>query len=174
MKPNFLEQRLEQELKPKLNSSVFAFALSILLSIILMGCEKKSSDENKANIAIPATQPVEGDLVLTAKVLDISGTFPANDLYNYSYVMKYKVLQIIKGQYPDSTILIGHYNPKIPREEIKDEQDSKVGGNVKTFQVGDIHYLVLAPMEGTWNGAIEDDYFKEKRARYWALWADKL
>jgi hypothetical protein len=89
-------------------------------------------------------------------------------------VMKYKVLQVLKGKYFDSIILIGHYNPKIPREEIKDDQDVKVGGNIKSFQVGDIHYLVLAPMEGTWNGAIEDDYFNDKHKRYWALWGDKL
>jgi hypothetical protein len=94
-------------------------------------------------------------------------------LYNYAYVMRYKVLQVLQGTYADSVILVGHYNPRIAREEIKDEQDAKVGGNVKSFQAGDVHYLVLDPLDGTWTGAVEDDYFKEKRPRYWALWADK-
>ena len=125
-------------------------------------------------MAIPATPPVEGSLVVTAKLIDISGSFPANDLYNYAYVMRYQLIKVVIGTFPDAEILVGHYNPRMPREEIKDEQDAKVGGNVKSFEVGAIHYLVLAPMDETWTGAIEDDYFKDKHARYWALWADKL
>jgi hypothetical protein len=160
-----------------------------LLCLVLpwVSCNKKNADNSatkapatstatseNSQLAVPATQPVEGELVMTAELAEISGPFPANDLYNYSYVMKYKVIKIIKGAYADADILVGHYNPRIARAEIKDDQDSKVGGNVKSFQVGDIHYLVLSPMDAVWTGAVEDDYFKEKRARYWAFWADKL
>lgn len=154
------------------------FSLAILaLSLPFFACEKKSAEEVKtqeASPALPDSQPVPGDLVITAKLMEIPGTFPANDLYNYAYIMKYQIVKVIKGTYSDTDILVGHYNPRIARSEIKDDQDSQVGGNVKSFQVGDIHYLVLSPMEGTWNGASEDDFFKDKRARYWASWADKL
>lgn len=127
----------------------------------------------QASASVPAKPPVDGELVLTAKLAEIAGPFPANELYNYAYVMKYQVLKVIQGTYGDTDILVGHYNPRLPREEIKDEQDAKVGGNVKSFAVGDVHYLVLSPLDGIYTGAVEDDYFKEKRPRYWALWADK-
>jgi hypothetical protein len=126
-----------------------------------------------AGLSTPAKPPVEGELVMTAKLMEIPGSFPANELYNYAYVMKYQVLQVIQGTYADAEILVAHYNPRMSREEIKDEQDAKVGGGVKSFEVGDTHYLVLSQLDGVFTGAVEDDYFKENRPRYWALWADK-
>ncbi|HKP96039.1 MAG TPA: hypothetical protein VJ385_09810 [Fibrobacteria bacterium] len=159
-------------------------ALLLSLLIPLTACKEKegrvpgsSGSASTAGSGAPAssarTPPVEGDLVMTARLEEIPGAFPANDLYNYAYVMKYKVLKVTKGTYADPDILIGHYNPRISREEIKDEQDGKVGGDVKSFQVGDVHYLVLSPLDGLWTGSVEDDYFKDKRPRYWALWTDK-
>lgn len=158
-----------------------AFFLSIALLIPLAACNKKAQEKTDPSASgspasgssIPAKPPVEGELVITAKLADIPGSFPANDLYNYAYVMKYQVLKVVQGSYPDTEILVGHYNPRMARDEVKDEQDPKVGGNVKSFQVGDVHYLVLSPLDGVWTGAAEDDYFKEKRPRYWALWTDK-
>jgi len=123
---------------------------------------------------IPAKPPVDGELVIAATLKEISGPFPANDIYNYAYVMKYSVDRVVQGSYGDPDILVGHYNPRLAREEVKDDQDPKVGGNVKSFQVGDRHYLVLASMDKTWTGAVEDDYYQDKRDRYWAMWADKL
>ncbi|MDB5051045.1 MAG: hypothetical protein JWO30_4116 [Fibrobacteres bacterium] len=155
-------------------------ALLLALLIPFAACKEKApansgaaSPEANAPAAMPAKPPVEGELVMTARLEEISGSFPANDLYNYAYVMKYKVLQVSKGTYTDPDILVGHYNPRIAREDIKDEQDAKVGGNVKSFAVGDVHYLVLSPLDGLWTGSVEDDYFKDKRPRWWALWADK-
>jgi hypothetical protein len=155
-------------------------ALILALLLPFTACKEKapgtsgsSAETPAAGLSTPAKPPVEGELVMTAKLMDISGAFPANELYNYAYVMKYQVLQVTQGTYADAEILVAHYNPKMSREEIKDEQDAKVGGNVKSFQVGDIHYLVLSQLDGVFTGAVEDDYFKEKRPRYWALWADK-
>jgi hypothetical protein len=156
-------------------------ALLLSLLIPLTACKEKApgssgssaSETPAAGLSVPAKPPVEGELVVTARLVEIPGSFPANELYNYAYVMKYQVLKVIQGTYADSVILVGHYNPRLSREEIKDEQDSKVGGNVKSFQVGDTHYLVLSQLDGVFTGAVEDDYFKEKRPRYWALWTDK-
>jgi hypothetical protein len=125
-----------------------------------------------AALSMPATPPVEGELVMTARLMEIPGSFPANELYNYAYVMKYQVLGVSRGSYGDAEILVAHYNPRMAREEIKDEQGAKVGGGVKSFQEGDIHYLVLSRLDGLFNGAVEDDFYKEKRPRYWASWAD--
>ena len=158
-----------------------ALLFSILpLLLPLSACREKAPGDSGAPAGAPAVAatapakpPVEGELVMTAQLMEIPGSFPANDLYNYAYIMKYKVLQVTKGAYTDPDILIGHYNPRFAREDIKDEQAAKVGGNVKSFQVGDVHYLVLSALDGVWTGSVEDDYFKDKRPRYWALWADK-
>ncbi|HLP41180.1 MAG TPA: hypothetical protein VK465_06705, partial [Fibrobacteria bacterium] len=113
------------------------------------------------------------ELVITATLKEIPGEFPANDIYNYAYIMRYQVNKVLEGTYGEADILVGHYNPRLARDDVKDEQDAKVGGNVKGFQVGDVHHLVLSPLEGQWTGALEDDFFKDKRPRHWALWADK-
>jgi hypothetical protein len=152
-----------------------ASALALVLS--LSACKKTpeaggGAAREAAAAAAPAKPPVEGELVLTATLKDIAGPFPANDIYNYAYVMRYEVDKVHQGAYPDKDILVGHYNPRLAREEVKDDQDPKVGGNLKSFQVGDRHYLVLSPLDGIWTGAVEDEYYKDKRPRHWALWAD--
>lgn len=153
-------------------------ALILAAFLPILGCKEKTGSPAQGAAALakpdaPAKPPVEGKLVLTAELTDIPGQFPANDLYNYAYVMKYKVIKVIQGNYGEPDILVGQYNPRIARAEIKDEQDAKVGGDVTSFQKGDIHYLVLNPLDGEWTGAVEDEYFNDKRPRWWALWADK-
>lgn len=150
-----------------------AFAALIPLSACKEKADAGSGKPTARAFNVPAQPPVEGALVLTAELEGIAGQFPANDLYNYAYVMRYKVIQVLKGAYADSSILVAHYNPRMARAEIKDEQDAKVGGNLKSFQAGDAHYLVLDPLDGVWTGAVEDDYYKDRRPRHWALWADK-
>lgn len=162
-------------MEPMKRTALIASAFALLLP--LSACKEKPDEGASRSAAqakaAPAKPPVEGALALTAELREIAGAFPANDLYNYAYVMKYKVVKVHQGNFPDPEILVAHYNPRIARAEIKDEQDAKVGGNVKSFQAGDVHYLVLDPLDGAWTGAVEDDYFKDKSARYWALWADK-
>ncbi len=157
------------------HTALALFALAALLP--LAGCEEKKDSAGSAGSAaglkVPDKAPVQGQLAIVAELTDIAGQFPANELYNYAYVMKYKVLQVVQGSYADQEILVGHYNPRIAREEIKDEQDAKVGGDVAAFQKGDVHYLVLNPLDGEWTGAVEDEYFNDKRPRWWALWAAK-
>ena len=150
-------------------------ALLLAAFLPILGCKEKSGSPapGAAKSEAPAKPPVEGKLVITAELADIPGQFPANDLYNYAYVMKYKVVRVLQGSYGEPEILVGHYNPRIARAEIKDEQDAKVGGDVTSFQKGDTHYLVLNPLDGEWTGAVEDEYFNDKRPRWWALWADK-
>ena len=161
------------------NLKLSTLILAVLpLALLTSGCKEKSAPGSSgsggtAGFSIPAQPPVPGDLVVTAELVDIAGQFPPNDLYNYAYVMKYRVIQVVQGTYADSVILVGQYNPRLAREEIKDEQDANVGGNVKSFQGGDVHYLVLKAMDGFFTGAVEENYFADKRPRYWALWTDK-
>jgi hypothetical protein len=153
-------------------------ALLIAALVPFFACKEKPdtgapASAAAADVKTPDKPPVDGKLVIVAELTDIPGQFPANELYNYAYIMKYKVLKVVQGSYADAEILVGHYNPRIARNDIKDDQDSKVGGNLTSFQKGDVHYLVLNPLDGEWTGAVEDEYFKDKRPRWWALWADK-
>lgn len=143
-------------------------------ALIFLGCGKKDGADGSGTAGrVPATPPVEGEVAMTAVLKEIPGPFPANDIYNYAFIMRYEVKKVHNGAYADPDILVGHYNPRLARADIKDDQDAKVGGNVKGFQVGDVHYLVLSPLDGIWTGALEDDFYKDKRPRHWALWADK-
>jgi hypothetical protein len=112
-------------------------------------------------------------LVIDARLVEIPGTFAPNDLYNYVYVMKYRVLSVKKGEYEGKEILVGHYNPLIPRQQVDDKMDEYVDGDVEKFEVGGKHTLTLiAPISTVWNDAIEDEYFDSDLTKYYALKAE--
>ncbi len=99
-------------------------------------------------------------LVVNARIVEIPGTFAPNDLYNYVYVMKYRVLEVIEGDWEEREILVGHYNPLIPRRQISGRMAQIIKGNVDGFQRGDRHTLTLVrPISSLWNEAVEDEYF---------------
>jgi hypothetical protein len=133
-------------------------------------------------IAIFFTSPALGQdekvdtLVITALLTEIPGKFASNDLYNYVYIMKYKVLKIEKGSYTGKEILVGHYNPLIPRAKIKDKMDPLVNGNITNFKVGAKHHLILiTPISAVWEKEIEEsDYADSELDRYYALQADDI
>ena len=45
---------------------------------------------------------------VTAELLEIPGTFPPNDLYDYTYILKYRVLRVHRGNVPTPELLVGH------------------------------------------------------------------
>ncbi len=115
----------------------------------------------------------EGDIVLEARLVEIPGTLPPNDLYNYVYIFKFKVLKVEKGELAQKEILVGQYNPLIPRDKIKDKMDSMVNGNAKKFSAGAKYKLTLkSPLEEIWSGAVEDEYFDSEDPRYFATHTD--
>ena len=57
-----------------------------------------------------------GTIEVTAKLVDIPGTFPPNDMYDYAYVMKYEIVQVHRGE-ASGTIFVGQYNPLKKRAE---------------------------------------------------------
>jgi hypothetical protein len=121
-----------------------------------------------------APAPKGGDtLVVVARISEIAGTFASNDLYNYVYVMKYRVLSVVNGSYKGQDILIGQYNPLIPRNRIKDAMKKCVSGNVEKFEVGAKQKLVLvAPIENVWKDAVDDEYPDSDLEKYFALKTD--
>ncbi len=121
--------------------------------------------------AEPAGQPTS-TLEVTARLQKIPGKFPADELYDYVYVMQY---QVEGGPMDKQTILVAHYKPRRARAEINDDMKKVVGGTLKRFEVGALHKLTLTPeMRKVWKGAVVDEFFDtdRKSKRYFCLKAD--
>lgn len=141
--------------------------MNILKSIIIAVC--------LGAVVFHVSAQKQDTLVITGRLLEIPGKFVKNDLYNYIYVMQYRVIKVEKGNYTEKEILVGHYNPLIPRIKVKDKMDSVVDGTVKKFSAGSKHRLVLiTPLEAVWNDAVEDEYFDSDSERYYALKVDNI
>jgi hypothetical protein len=111
-------------------------------------------------------------LVVTAKLVEIPSKFPPDDLYDYAYVMRYEV---IGGPLDKSSIFVAHYKPRQARSKIKDKMKDFVGGKLRSFTVGDVHKMKLAPdLKKIWKGPLVDDFAAtdHKSVRYWCLEVD--
>ena len=123
---------------------------------------------NQARAAEPAAEPV----TLTAKLTEIPGKFPPDNLYDYAYVMRYEV---VGGPMDKQSILVAHYKPRQPRAKIKDKMKEQVRGKLRSFSQGDLHKLKLEPnLKKIWTGALVDEFAAtdRKSTRYFALEAD--
>src|SRR4051794_21426298 len=122
--------------------------------------------------APPATPPPTAPLTVTAKLVEIPGKFPDDELYDYAYVMRY---QVIGGPMDKQTIFVAHYKPRQPRSAIKDKMKSVVSGKVRSFHQGDVQKLTLTDnLKSVWKGALVDEFSSvdHKSTRYFALIAD--
>ncbi len=131
-----------------------------------------SAPATTKKIAVKAKKT--GDtLVIIARITEIPGKFASNDLYNYVYLMKYRVIKVVKGTYKGENILVGHYNPLIPRTMIKDAMKKNVAGNVQKFEVGAKQKLwLVTPIEKVWKDAVDDEYSDSDQPKYFAVKAD--
>jgi hypothetical protein len=128
-----------------------------------------------AKSAEKAPKPASDTLKIEARLIEIPGKFPPNDLYNYVYIMKYRIIKMLKGSYTKKDILVGHYNPLVPRDRVKDKMAPMVHGNIKRFEVNTKHMLTLIkPLDRVWNDAVEDNYTDSDLESYFAIEADTL
>jgi hypothetical protein len=122
--------------------------------------------------APPPVPPKDAPIFVTAKLVEIPGKFPEDDLYDYAYVMRYVV---IGGPMDKQSILVAHYKPRQPRPAIKDKMKSIVSGKLRSFHQGDVHKLKLTDnIKSVWKGALIDEFSSvdHKSTRYFALVAD--
>lgn len=108
-------------------------------------------------------------ITVEGRLTEIPGKMPSNDLYSYVYILKYKVLSVESGSLDAKEILVGVYNPLIARGKVKDKMADKSKGNVGEFKAKAKHKLKLVPLEGNWDGAVEDEYFDDESPRYLAI-----
>jgi hypothetical protein len=142
------------------------FALMVCCS----SCGKKTEDGADPKVT------TLGSVEVTAKLEEIRGTFPPNNLYDYVYVLKYRVLETHRGKVAGETILVGQYNPLKPRGEAADARSGSIGGNARKFAVGDIHRLALeTPLDEFYMGPMINKYHGEDNSPlYWAVWTNKV
>jgi len=137
------------------------------LAVTLTSCSKRPANEVDTEVTTLGTAEV------TAQLVEIPGQFPSNDLYNYAYVLKYRILKLHRGKVPIGDILVAQYNPLKPRKQAQDDLSGKLGGNVASFRAGDIHRMALeSPLDQFWMGGVVDKYFGTAGTRYWAIWTN--
>jgi hypothetical protein len=161
--------------------SLLAPATLLLLlaaSLAVAGTATTASGTAPAAVGIvpaaPATTTaaVAAPLTIEARLLEIAGTPPPNDLYSYVYIVKYKVEKVVAGKLEAKELLVGHYNPLQPRDAISGKMKGKVTGKLKQLRVGERHLLKLVPLGPAWDGPIEDEYFDNTDPRWFAVQAD--
>lgn len=123
-------------------------------------------------LAWPTPAVADEPLVVTAKLVEIPGKLPSDDLYDYAFVMRYEA---VGGPMAGKSLLVAHYKPRQPRNKIKDKMKDKVGGKLRSFVVGDTHKLKLTTdLKKIWAGALVDEFAAtdRKSVRYFCLEAD--
>jgi hypothetical protein len=116
-----------------------------------------------------------GSIEVTAQLVEIpDGAIFKRDLYDYATVLKYKVLKVNRGKVDADIIYIAQYNPFRPRSEARDGRVKDIGGNLKTFQAGQVQRMALeVPVEDHFMGGLVNKYFgKTSDPIYWAAWTD--
>jgi len=144
------------------------FTLRRLCSVSLLALIVCASTSQAGEPAGAPSSTIE----VTARLAKIPGKFPADDLYDYAYVMQY---QVQGGAMDKQTILVAHYKPLRARNAIDDGMKKIVGGSLKRFEVGALHRMTLSPdMRKVWRGAVVDEFFDtdRKSKRYFCLKAD--
>lgn len=118
-------------------------------------------------------QPMQPDAEVVARLVEIPGKLPVNELYNYVYIFKYKIIKVVSGKVDAKEILVGVYNPREPRDQVKDRMDPMVEGSLKAFEAGAIHRIkLIQPLDKIWKDAIEDEYFDMEDPRWYGFQVD--
>jgi len=140
------------------------------LAACCASCSKRTDDGADPKVT------ALGSIEVTAQLTEIRGTFPPNNLYDYAYVLKYRVLETHRGKIEGDTILVGHYNPLKPRAKAADAKAEGIGGNLKKFQAGDVHRMALEiPLDDYYMGPIINKYHGEASGPlYWAVWTNRV
>ena len=147
----------------------------LMLGVLLLAGACASCSKKTDTGADPKVTTL-GSTEVTARLEEIRETFPPNNLYDYVYVLKYRVLETHRGKVDGDTILVGHYNPLKPRAQAADARSGEIGGNLKKFNVGDVHRMALeAPIDDFYMGPIINKYHGESKAPvYWAVWTNMV
>lgn len=150
---------------------------ALLTLVCVFGSVLLSSCENQPESAATPDPHLatNGSVEVSAELVEVpEGAIFKRDLYNYTTILKYRVLEVHRGEVEGGTIYVGHYNPWKPRSEAADKRVQGIGGNLKRFEAGQVHHLALeAPIDDFFMGGIVNKYFEQDAGPlYWAVWTD--
>ncbi len=142
----------------------------LVVALLSLSCAKKTD---------PGVDPQVtslGSIEVTAELIEIPGEIRNDPMYDYAHVMKYKVLEVHRGNVEKDVIYVGQYNPAKSRDAVADARVGEIGGNLRQFRVGDIHRLALeVPIDDYYMGGIINKYFGQTEDPiYWALWTNRV
>lgn len=117
-----------------------------------------------------------GSIEVTAELVEIPDKFPDIPLYDYAFVLKYKVLEVHRGELAAEVVYVGHYNPLKPRATAADARVKEIGGDVKRIRARDVHRMALeAPIDDYYMGGIINKYHgRTEGPIYWAVWTNRV
>jgi hypothetical protein len=156
-------------LKPRLR---FFIALGVVVLAFIIWLFSGGKDSGK-------TQEVStlGKFEVTAKLVELPGRLPDPAQFDYTYVLKYEVQEVHRGEIPAKHIFVGHYNPPMPRRMAADKKITVIGGNLREFISGHTHRMALdLPLEKFTPGIpLINEYGEKTRGPiYWAIWTNKV
>jgi hypothetical protein len=140
------------------------------LTLVVSSCSQQPSAP-----APEADLGKHGSIQVRAQLVEIpEGAIFKRELYDYATVLKYKVLQVHRGEVKSGFIYVAQYNPFKPRRQAADARVQEIGGNLETFRAGQVHDLALeAPVEDHFMGGLVNKYFGTSTDPiYWAVWTN--
>lgn len=145
----------------------------ILVLVAALAC---ASCAGKADSGEDDRVTAMGKYEITARLVEIRGELPDIPLYDYSFIFKYEIETVHRGELAPGIIYIGHYNPLKPRDGVADVRSGEIGGKLKRFRVGDIHRMALdVPIDDFFMGGIVNRYADEDTGPiYWAMWTNRV
>lgn len=171
MKKESRSIRAEDQKRWKKQLTFFTLMFQFLfLGLLWAACSGQPDTGEDAEVT------TRGSIEVTAELTEIRGDFIDRADYDYAFVMKYKVLQVHRGQVDQEMIYVGHYNPLESRDRVADERVTDVGGRLQKFRAGDVHRMALeTPIDDFFMGGIVNRYFEEYTGPvYWAVWTNPV
>jgi len=165
----------------RLGKVLLAFALASCTSC---GPRNQSLDTNvdpaakktDADATADAELARHGTIEVTARLVEVpAGSIFKRDFYDYAAVLKYEVIKVQRGQLAEKVIFVGHYDPWKPRSEAADAKVKDIGGNLKSFQAGQVHRMALdVPLDDFFMGGLVNKYFGKENVDplYWGVWTN--
>jgi len=136
----------------------------------------------RGDSGLDPTVTTAGRIEVTARLLDCPEPFPDLGAYRYTYVVKYRVLQIHRQDpqgtrplQPGDVIFVGHYKPWMPRSQIRDADCGLevLGGRLTHLAAGDAHRMALDyELQDLAPSGVLDYGFPPGVNRFFAVWTN--
>jgi len=156
--------------QPQITRRAAYLVMGLVALACCASCGQKTDKGGDPNVT------TRGSLEVSAQLVEIRGEFPPNNLYDYVYVLKYKILETHRGKAEGETLLVAQYNPLKPRSEAADPKAKDIGGTLKRFKAGEVHRLALeVPLDDYYMGPMINKYHEESTGPiYWAVWTNRV